>query len=52
MASYLKAFDPTVQQKDTLLIMPVWLAMQSVGTLVSTRLSAKLGYRMVSICAF
>ena len=48
VASYLRSFDPTVTSKDTLLIMPIWIVMQSAGTIISISLTAKYGYVKIS----
>lgn len=48
VAAYLRSFNPDVTAKDTLLIMPIWIVMQSIGTIVSIKLCAKYGYPAVS----
>ena len=48
VASYLRQYDPSVSPKDTLLIMPVYIVMQSLGSILSIKLSSRYGYVMVS----
>lgn len=48
VAAYLRSFNPDVTAKDTLLIMPIWIVMQSIGTIVSIKLCSSYGYPTVS----
>jgi Major Facilitator Superfamily len=48
VAAYLKQYNPDISAKDTLLIMPIWIVMQSVGTIVSIKLCSSYGYPIVS----
>jgi MFS family permease len=48
LAAYLRQYDPNVTAKDTLLIMPVYIVLQSLGSILSIKLSARYGYVMVS----
>ena len=48
VAAYIHQYDETVTSKDTLLIMPLYIVMQSIGSILSIKLSAKYGYSMVS----
>ena len=48
VAAYLNQYDSTVTSKDTLLIMPLYIVMQSLGSILSIKLSSRYGYVMVS----
>ena len=52
VSAYLRQSDPSVEVKDTLAVMPVWMLFQSVGTFLSTKLCKVLGFTNVSILAF
>lgn len=54
VASYLKHKDHNswLTPKDTLLIMPIYIVMQSLGTILSIKLSARFGYPLVSIVSY
>ena len=52
IAAYLHQFDNTITNKDTLLIVPIWLINQSVFSIVGVKLSEKLGYARVNLMAF
>jgi MFS family permease len=52
VASYLKQNNDGLTPKDTLLIMPIYIVMQSLGTILSIKLSARFGYPMVSIVSY
>jgi MFS transporter, OFA family, oxalate/formate antiporter len=52
VAAYLRQYNPSVSSKDTLLIMPLWIIFQSIGTIVSTRLVKKYGGANVSNFAY
>ena len=52
VASYLRQTNPGVYPKDTLLIMPIYIVMQSLGTILSIKLSARFGYPLVSIVSY
>lgn len=52
VAAYLASFDDSVTPKDTLLIMPVWIVCQSLGTIASIKLCALFGFPAVSNLAY
>ena len=52
VASYLHQYDASVTAKDTLLIMPVYIVMQSMGSILSIKLSSRYGYVMVSSVSY
>ncbi len=48
VASYLRQYNPSVSPKDTLLIMPIYIVCQSIGTILSIKLCSQFGYVKVS----
>lgn len=48
VAAYLRSYNPEVNSKDTLLIMPIYIVCQSLGTILSITLVGKFGYVKVS----
>jgi MFS family permease len=48
VAAYLRQYNPEISSKDTLLIMPIYIVCQSLGTIISIRLVRKFGEVKVS----
>ena len=48
VAAYLRQYNPEVTAKDTLLIMPIYIVCQSLGTIISIRLVKRFGEVRVS----
>lgn len=52
VAAYLRSFNPSVTAKDTLIIMPIYIVCQSLGTIISIKLCERFGYPSVSNCSY
>ena len=48
VAAYLRQYNPEITAKDTLLIMPIYIVCQSLGTIISIRLVRRFGEVRVS----
>ena len=52
VAAYLRQYNPEITAKDTLLIMPIYIVCQSLGTIISIRLVRRFGEVRVSNYSF
>lgn len=52
VAAYLKSYDPEVSSRDTLVILPISLVCQTIGTLMSVGLCQRYGYPAVSNASY
>lgn len=52
VAGYLRLYDADVTNKDTLLVLPLWLIVKGIGALLGVKLAELIGYRTTNAIAF
>jgi Major Facilitator Superfamily len=52
VAAYLRQYDANVTNKETLLVLPLWLIVKGIGALLGVKLSEAIGYRTTNALAF